>query len=110
MFDRKTKNIELFGRSLVLAERYIIDELKLADKKVESDVEIVEYMACIVSDALKINCENTNGLKGRKLKSLLSPIGLTEQLSIKQLTELFETVFYELEGKDRMDKKKEATD
>jgi hypothetical protein len=98
----KTKEIELFGRSFILSERYAQDILNLTEYIKELDNSLQSqlfYAAKVGSDALKNNIKTVKFYKRHKIRKLISVPYLLETLSIHQLDELAAAV-YELEGID----------
>jgi len=114
MLQTNSREIDLFGRTLLISERIARDVNKLilfSKQKKEKDFTdfIVEY-SIVVADALKINYSNLKWyqfFKKKKLERLLSKESLLEKLSPSQIYELAMTV-YELEGVT--DKKKAETE
>jgi hypothetical protein len=106
MFSRKTEEIELFGKKLLLSERtagdvnrLIVFSEKIKDKKF---TDMIIEASIILEDSLKINYENLKWyeyFKKRKLKKILSKGNIVNSLSAKEIFNLAEKV-YELEGID----------
>jgi len=101
MFERKTKEIELFGRQLLLFERNASDVLSLADfsaKNPDTGIQIVVYKAIkIIQSSLSRNLDNCNWFEKRKLKKLLSQKHLINNLSNQQIFSIAKEVL-ELDG------------
>lgn len=107
--ERKTKEINLFGKKLLLSERNAIDVLELTEaikKRNDIDTSDTSFFfytaATVIQDALKINIENLSWYNFRKkslFKKILTSKYLLENLSQKEIFEISSYV-YELEGLD----------
>lgn len=104
--------IELFGRELILSERFARDVNKLIafskqTKEKDFTAMLIES-AIAIEDALKLNYVNLNWymfLKKRQLKKLLSKENILSSLSSSQTFDLAKQV-YALEGFIQEDEKK----
>jgi len=110
IMKRKTKQIELFDKRLLLAERDAEDVfafVKFVEDHEGDQISIVQASfanAFIVSDALKYNLQVLKWwqfLKRWQLKRIIKKEYLLKRLSVQQLAELAEIVIYELEGADK---------
>jgi hypothetical protein len=105
--ERKTKEINLFGKKLLLGERTAIDVLNLSEALKNYDIEkksepsfYLLTSATVIEDALKININNLkwyNFLKKRKYRVQLSAQYLLKNLTQQELMKYTQDV-YELEG------------
>ncbi len=111
----ETKGIELFGRELLLSERYAFDVFEMIEFSREQDgTDPTVYMyqsAKVVESALKINIRNLKPyqfLKRLTYKRILSANNLLKKLSPKEIMELSKEV-YKLEGYEETDNIKKKT-
>ena len=106
MFERKTKEINLFGRKFLLSERNASDAISLTDfsnKNPDNNITILVYKATsIIEASLRFNYLYLHWyefFKKIKLKRLLSQKSLIENLSQQQIFSLAQEVL-KLEGFD----------
>jgi len=100
MYDRKTKEIELFGGCYLISERIIMDVQMLEmfrEKHAEGNDSqtALQIVAMTVHDGLKINLDlipKWNLLKRRRIKKVISIEFLLNHLSSSQLLEYFHEV------------------
>jgi hypothetical protein len=112
LLTNNTKEIELFGKKLILSERTARDVNKLiAYSKKNTEKEFVDMLieaAITIEDGLKNNFSNLrwyNIFKRYGLRKLLSKENLIANLSSSQLFDLSKQV-YQLEGVEIEDEKK----
>jgi len=104
MFERKQKNIELFGQKFILSERNASDVIILSDFSLTNtgkDLKTLLYKALeVVETSLKFNYSTLPWYKylhKRQLKKLLSKKHLLNTLTTQQVFSLAQDVF-EMEG------------
>lgn len=100
----KTEKIELFGKELILSERFARDVNKLfafsKQKKEKNFTDILIEASIMVEDALKLNYVNLKWYqfwRKRNLKRMLSKEYLIANLSPSVIFDLAKRI-YELEG------------
>jgi hypothetical protein len=91
------REIQLFGRELVLHQRFASDVLAVIDMPNETQQEQINILLIGVSAALKENWLYLKGRKRKKIEAELSPLGLAQKLSIQKILELWNQVV-EIEG------------
>lgn len=112
LLTNKSEKIELFGKELILSERFARDVNKLiAFSKQKKDKDFTDMLiesAIVIEDGLKLNYINLKWymfLEKRQLRKLLSKENILSNLSSAQIFNLAKQV-YELEGLLPDDEKK----
>ena len=106
MFSKRIKEIELFGRKLLISERTQKDVAALARfaETVKDNKTMAMLMFIrVISDALKINLDilkKRNFLKRFRFKRMLKINYLLKHLTLKQIIDNYNLVIEELEMTD----------
>jgi len=108
---RNTETISLFGHDLIISERIAFDVLRFETERKKSGnddaAKNLMFLAAVISDSLKVNWENANFLKKRKLKKITSCQYLMEHCTLKELVDLNKMIS-KLEGDEIDDEQDES--
>lgn len=111
----QTKGIELFGRKLILSERYAIDVFEMiefAKQQNGNDPTVYMYQSAkVVESALKVNIRSLKTyqvIKKLTYRRILSANNLLKKLTPKEIMDLSKEV-YKLEGYEEADDTKKKT-
>ena len=105
---RKQKEIELFGRKLIMTDRLAVDVIKLDNEREKAgEVDTMQnllFLAVAISDSLKSN----KAPFWQRLRKITSPQYLLYNCSISELVAL-NNILYELENVIPADDSKKKT-
>jgi len=87
-----SKTVDIAGQDYTLHPRYAVDVLKIMEMDAETEQDNIRLLATAVSDALVDNWRDLKGRKQKRVKAILSPVGLLQNVSIARLAELWEMV------------------